>query len=445
LDFERSRKKLKLILTPISPYKSKPKMSQTYEQVETAKKIIAKRGRKAKETKMDGQEHLVGNQDEDENQKDKVIVELYNLNTDEMNAYDNGFETQEEHFAEKQPTPTDDVEEFEESDKSSDDGSVEEQEEIDWGSDDETEKIDLDLDEAEVSKENMEIENQANQAVPEKIEINLETTEIAKKKRMSKKLIIVDEDAEKVVPLPLVDIEEESDEEVEDCDEEIVMLQAKLQKAIENKKEKQVRDNIEEYRKIKADEIDAMIAEMVAKKEKYLAGEHDEDLVKQYKPRRVAIKMGKTEAGEIRNTAVKTKFVKGGAVTTLEGVKVYDKPKVDRKLFAKTFFRQDLLLVGTINIGRGKSADKHTHAVLYDRATDTFKDLNEEYEPTGKVFENLSKAVQYFGREVLDMKNVPNPWKTYRAFPDEQSKPTGIDIDRLDSLEEDSEILARLI
>jgi hypothetical protein len=214
--------------------------------------------------------------------------------------------------------------------------------------------------------------------------------------------------------------------------------------AIENKKEKEVRENIPKYRKRKGDEIDAMIADLLRKKEEYLAGDRDEELVKEYKPKRVAIKMGKTEKGEIRNTAVKTKFVDGGAETTLEGVKVYDKPKVDRKVFAKTFFRQDLLLVGTINIGRGKSAEKHTHAVLYDRETDTFKDLDEEYEPTGKVFENLSKAVQYFGREVLEMKNVPNPWKTYKAFPDEDSKPNGIDIDRLDSLEDD-DILKRLI
>jgi hypothetical protein len=386
-------------------------MSQTYEQVVTVKNQVAKRGRKAKETKSVGQEHLVGNQDEDENQKDKVIVELYNLNTDEMNAYDNGFETQEEHFAEKQPTPTDDVEEFDESDKSSDDGedssddgSVEEQEEIDWGSDDETEKIDLDLDEAEVSKENMEIENQANQAVPEKIEINLETTTISKKKRMSKKIVVVDEEpvAEKVVPLPLVEIEDEV-EEVEDCDEEIVLLQAKLQKAIENKKEKQVRDNIEEYRQRKANEIDAMIAEMMAKKEKYLAGDHDEDLVKQYKPRRVAIKMGKTEAGEIRNTAVKTKFVKGGAVTTLEGVKVYNKPQVPRNVYAKTYFKDGVVL-------RGKFR-KSSYDVRYVRANDTFVYEDEDEE---KVFETLTEASKYFSG-LVDLKNYLAPWETFHA------------------------------
>ena len=169
---------------------------------------------------------------------------------------------------------------------------------------------------------------------------------------------------------------------------------------------------VDELRQKQIDYFDRQIAKMMKERQEYIDGDYDDLLVEE------ALEEERQKDKETKGKKVKE---------TKEGTKKYERPTIDRKVFAKTFFGDGLRLIAHY---RGK-----THTIMYRLSTDDYintgdSDIGEE----GEVYESLSKAVQFLAKTTGREKHYPNAWKTYKAIVGEEK----VSVDRLDNADEET-------
>ena len=191
--------------------------------------------------------------------------------------------------------------------------------------------------------------------------------------------------------------------------ERLVRLQREMEATQEEVRTLEAKGNVANFRRMELDDIDVKIREyeekVVALRARRIAvegGEEDDELVEKYKSKmRVSVKSGITATKKTRMTGVSSTYIPGGVETTLHEKKVYNKPSVPRKDYAKYYFNDGVVL-------RGKFVNT-LYDVVYRREYDTFY-----YEAEDREFTTLTDASKYFSG-LVKLKNYLAPWETFKA------------------------------